>query len=334
MSSLMGMKVGPRQKHLFYMEMAKLLGAGFNIRRAAEVMGNTKLPPAQILLLKDLDEGLESGESITDAFSRDSRAISRLERSMIAAGERGGKLAPAFQHLSDYFGMLASARIEIVKGMIYPLIVLHLGIFVGSVPLSMMGEKQSAGEIAGDFAISLIVLYVSAAAVFFLGRFMVNRSSGNPAFDRALNRIPWIGPARRSMAMSRFCKVYHACLLAGISMVETVQVSAESAQGGMIGRAGKRIAAVAAGGNPLGPQFIAENAFPSEFSRSYATGEEAGTLDIDMGNWSRKFQEAAETSMKTASIMVPKVLYFLIMGYVAWRIVGFFTGYYSELDSL
>jgi hypothetical protein len=37
--------------------------------------------------------------------------------------------------------------------------------------------------------------------------------------------------------------------------------------------------------------------------------------------------------MKTASEMVPKVLYFCIMAFVAWKIIGFFTGYYSALDS-
>ena len=330
----MHMIAGPQQKHLFYMEMAKLLQAGFDIRRAAGVMGNTKLPAAQVLLLKDLNDGLESGESITDAFSRDSRAITGLERSMIAAGERGGKLAPAFQHLADYFGMVASVRREIVKGMIYPLIVLHLGVFIGNIPLSLTGEPLTAAQIAGGFATSLLILYACVAVLFFLGRIVVKKSSNSAALDHALNRIPWIGSARRNMAMARFCKVYHACLLASISMVETVRVSAESSQAGMIRRAGKRIATVAEEGNPLGPQFMEEDAFPTEFARTYATGEEAGTLDTDMGNWSRKFQENAESAMKAAAVMVPKVLYFLIMAFVAWKVIGFFTGYYSGLDSI
>lgn len=328
------MTPGPASKHLFYLEMAKLLGAGFDIRKAAGVMENTGLPAAQVLLLKELNDGLESGESITDAFSRDTRAISSLERSMIAAGERGGKLAPAFQHLADYFAMVASVRREIVKGLIYPLIVLHLGIFIGSIPLSLTGESPTAAQVAGGFATSLLILYICAAVLFVLGRIVVKKSSHSPALDHALNRIPWIGSARRNLAMARFCKVYHACLLASISMVETVRVSSESSQAAMIRQAGKRIAAVAEEGNPLGPQFIAEPAFPSEFSRSYSTGEEAGTLDTDMGIWSRKFQEAAESAMKMASVMVPKVLYFFIMAYVAWKIISFFTGYYSELESL
>ena len=330
------MKVGANQKYLFYMEMAKLLQAGFDIRRAADVLAGTKLPAPQLLLLRDLKQGLESGESITDAFAQDSKTISGLERSMIAAGERGGKLAPAFQHLADYYAMVASVRRELVKGMIYPLIVLHLGILIGSIPLSLTGEGFTAAEVAKSFGTSLLILYISGAVLFFLGKTWVKMAAQNPAIDRTLNRIPWIGSARRNMAMARFCKVYHACLLASISMVETVRVSAESSQTGMIRSAGIRISALAAEGNSLGPQFIKEPAFPSEFSRSYATGEEAGTLDTDMGNWARKFQDAAESAMKTASVMIPKVLYFLIMAYVAWKIISFFTGYYdfTEFDQL
>ncbi len=325
----------PASKHLFYTEIAKLLGAGFDIRRAASVMESTRLPAAQRLLLNDLNQGLEDGQSITDSFARDSRAISGLERSMVAAGERGGKLAPAFQHLADYFGMVASVRREIVKGMIYPLVILHLGIFIGTVPLSLMGgEERTAASIAGGFATSLLILYAGIAILFLLGKFLLKNAPHSPALDHAINRIPWIGNARKNMAMSRFCKVYHACLLAGISMVETIRVSSESSQSGMIRRAGKQLAATAKEGNALGPAFMAQRAFSSEFSRSYATGEEAGTLDTDMGNWSRLFQEKAEGAMKMAALMIPKVLYFFIMGFVAWKIIGFFTGYYTQLDSI
>lgn len=328
------MTPGPASKQQFYMEMAKLLGAGFDIRKAAGVMESNRLPAAQVLLLRDLKEGLDAGESITDAFSRDAGAVSGLERSMIAAGERGGKLAPAFQHLADYFAMVASARREMIKGMIYPMIVLHLGVLIGTIPISITGEAPNAGEVAGNFAMSLLVLYLGAAVLFFLGRMVLQMAPDSPRLDAAIHRIPWIGKARKHMAMARFCKVYHACLLAGISMVETVRVSADSSQSGELRRAGRRVADVAKEGNSLGPAFMGEAAFPADFSRSYAIGEEAGTLDTDLGNWARLFQEKAEGAMKTASEMVPKVLYFCIMAFVAWKIIGFFTGYYSALDAI
>ncbi|MES2440708.1 MAG: type II secretion system F family protein [Verrucomicrobiota bacterium] len=321
-------------KHLFYLEMAKLLEAGFDIRKAAAVLMDTKLPPAQAALLKDLNHGLEAGQSITAAFGRDTREITGLERNIIGAGERGGKLAPAFQHLADYFGMLASARDAAVKGMIYPITVLHFGIILAIVPAALMKGEQSVGEILGGLLVTLLMVYVAAFVIFLAIRAVLRMAPESPGTDRLLNRIPWIGKARRNMAMARFCKVYHSCILAGISMGETVQLASDASRSGVISEAGINLAKAAKAGEALGPRFMADDAFPKAFSRSYSTGEEAGTLDKDLANWSSLFQDDAESSAKTASVMVPKVLYFFILMFVAWRIIGFFGDYYGNLDKI
>lgn len=327
------MRSDARDKQLFYTEISKLLEAGFDIRKAAGVMGNSRLPAPQVKLLKTIEAGLESGQTIAGAFAAD-KGVGKLEMSMIAAGERGGKLGRAFAHLAGYFGMVAAARREVIKGMIYPLIVLHLGVFVGKVPLAMMSGEADGGEIIMDLLVTLAVMYAVAVVGYFLIRFLLKKASANAQADAFFRYIPWVGKARGNMAMSRFCKVYHACLLAGLPMRETVQVASESAQSGRVLAAGRRIEARAVEGNALGPGYVSEAAFPDEFSRSYANGEEAGTLDKDMEIWARLFQENADAAVRMASMMIPKVFYFVIMGYVAWKIIGFFTGYYSELDSL
>lgn len=321
-------------KHLFYSEMAKLLEAGFDIRKAAAVLMDTRLPAPQAHLLKDLNRGLESGQSITVAFSKDRKAITNLERNLIGAGERGGKLAPAFQHLADYFGMLASARRQAVISMIYPLIVLHLGIFVGNVPAALVKGEKTGGQILSDLLVTLLIVYVAAFVLLVVIRVLLKLATENPGIDRLINLVPWVGKARRNLAMARFCKVYHSCLLAGISMTETAKVSAEASQSGMIRFAGIQLVKVAKSGNLLGEPFMAANAFPQGFARSYATGEEAGTLDKDLARWSKLFQDDAESAMKNMSMMLPKVLYFLILGFAAWKVLGFFNGYYESLDSI
>ena len=321
-------------KHLFYYEMSKLLEAGFGIRDAAKVLLGTKLPPQQAKLLDDLNSGLNAGHSITDAFSKDTANVSELERSMIGAGERGGNMAPAFRHLADYFGMLASAHREAVRSMIYPLVVLHMGIFIGTVPTALM-RGDGFLKILGQLAVALIVFYVIAFFIFILIRALINAAPDNVKIDGFLQRIPLVGKARQNMAMARFCKVYHSCLLAGITMSETAQVASSASQSGLIRAAGGNLVKTAQAGNALGPQFMAEDAFPKTFSRSYTTGEEAGTLDKDLARWATFFQTEAETSAKVLSVLIPKVLYFLILGFVGWKIVSFFNGYYSGmLDQL
>jgi type IV pilus assembly protein PilC len=321
-------------KHLFYTEMAKLLEAGFDIRKAATVLADTKLPGPQAALLKDLHQGLESGQSITESFSKDAKSISELERNIIGAGERGGKLAPAFQHLADYFGMVASTRWEMIKGMLYPLLVLHMGIIVGSVPAALMRGGKSGAEIFGSLVLNLLIIYAIGFAIFLAIRAVLKLAPGNAGLDRLINRIPWIGKARRNMAMARFCKVYHSCILAGITISETAELAANASQSGAIREAGAHLVATAKAGNALGPEFLATEDFPKAFARSYATGEEAGSLDKDLGRWAKVFQDDAESSAKTASTMVPKVLYFIILLFIAWQIISVYSSYNERLDNI
>jgi type II secretory pathway component PulF len=321
-------------KHLFYSEIAKLLEAGFDIRKAAALLMETQLPASQALRLKNLICGLDAGKSIAEAFAKDSQAVSGLERHIIAAGERGGKLAPAFQHLADYFGMLASAHREAVKSMIYPIIVLHLGVFIGIVPTDMMKGGMSVAQMLGSLALTLLIIYAVALVIFVGIRAVLKMAPQNPGIDRLINRIPWVGKARQNMAMARFCKVYHSCLLAGISMSEITHLASEAAHSGVIREAGVRLLKVAKSGSALGPQFMADDAFPKAFARSYLTGEEAGTLDKDLARWSKLFQDDAQASAKTLSVMLPKLLYFIILGFVAWKVVGFYSGYYAGLDQI
>lgn len=322
------------QKHLFYQEIAKLLGAGFGIRQAAAVLLDTKLPPVQERLLRNLNCGLEAGQTITQAFSSDTHAVSELERSMISAGERGGDLAPAFQHLSDYFGMVASARRALVGALIYPLVILHLGIFVATVPTAMMKGDKTISEIFGHFSLILLVTYCVVFIAFLGVRAVLAMGPRRTAVDRMLSRVPILGKARQDIAMARFCKVYHACLLSGISMVETVRVASSAAHSALIRDGGKSLEIAARSGNSLGSTFIAERGFPKSFSMSYLTGEEAGTLDKDLERWAKFFQNEAEAGAKRLSIVVPKLLYFFILAFVAWKMIGFFSGYNTMIESI
>lgn len=328
------MNISASQKHFFYFEIAKLLGAGLNIQKAATVLLDTNLPPTQAAILKNLQLGLASGLTITEAFTKDSQTLSELERHIIHAGERGGKLAPAFQHLADYFEMLAVTRREAIKSMIYPIIVLHLGIIIAVVPGALMTGEMSIGQILVKLALTFSAAYALAFAVFLGIRSLLKNASTNLAIDRKLSQIPWVSSARKNIAMARFCKVYHSCLLAGISMRETVQLASDASQSSMIREASSRLLRIVDSGHPLGPTFLEEVTFPKTFARSYATGEEAGTLDSDLAIWSIRFQEQAESSAKTVSIMVPKLLYFFILAFVAWNVVDFYGVFYTQLDQI
>lgn len=323
-----------KQKHLFYTELAKLLEAGFGIRQAAGVMLDTGLPRAQAGLLRAMNHGLDSGRTITGAFGAGSAGVSELERSMLGAGERGGRLAAAMQHLADYFGMLAAVRADAVKRLLYPVFVLHLGIVVAVLPQPLMSGDTAAGTLGGRLLVALLGVYAAGGIVLLAARAVLKAAPRHARIDRLLNRIPWVKGARGNLAMARFTKVYHMGILAGLSMVETAETAARAAHSGALGEAGRALALAAGEGRQLGPVMLALPAFPKAFARSYATAEQSGTLDKDLERWAAVFQGDATRAAGSLASVVTTVLYATILLFVGWTIWGFYSGYFSALQRI
>jgi len=318
------------QKRVFYTEMAKLLAGGFGIREAASVLRDAHLSVEQMAALDGMEKGLSAGMSITDAYA-ESGNVSAMERSIIHAGEKGGRLAAAFQHLAEYFELLDNSRRHVLRGAIYPAVILHMGVFISVVPQSLMAGTSHPWR---ELMFTLLALYIGALLIFMAIRALAKAAPHQPKLDLLLNRIPWLGKARQYIAMARFTKVYHLCLMAGLTISETVATASAAAHSGAILKSGEKLAAFARAGELLGPAFLASPVFPKAFARSYATAEVSGSLDKDMARWNQFFREEAETAVQRFATALPKVVYALVMIFIAWRILGFWSSYYAGLDAI
>ncbi|MGD7653942.1 MAG: type II secretion system F family protein [Verrucomicrobiales bacterium] len=319
-------------KHLFYTEFAKLTEAGFGIRQAADALQDDSLPASQKAILAGLHAGLENGQTISQALTGTTPSFTEFERSIIDAGERGGKLGASFKHLADYFGMIDSARSDALRALAYPAFILHLGVFVGTVPTAIMAGDQSILEITGSFLLSLLILYAGLAVAFIAILALFRNARKNPATDALLRRIPLIGKTRTHFAMASFSKVAHTCLLAGLPFRETIRMACAASQSGLILNAATSLSQTLDQGNPLGPVLTRQStAFPKSFARAWTTGEQAGTLDDDLAHWSSRFQKDAATGIRTLAAVIPRILYIAVLLFVGWKIVAFFHGYYSGM---
>ena len=102
----------------------------------------------------------------------------------------------------------------------------------------------------------------------------------------------------------------------------------------LFGQRQQRVHLAAAEGGALGPKFVSCGAFPPAFARSYATAEESGSLDKDLARWSRVYQEDAARTVKTASNVVSKLVYFLVLLFIGWTVIKAYSGYYGMMNDL
>ena len=59
--------------------------------------------------------------------------------------------------------------------------------------------------------------------------------------------------------------------------------------------------------------------------------EQSGTLDQELGRWALAEAQLAARAQDRAAEWMPRIFYVLVVIYVAWRIIGMFTGYFQTL---
>ncbi|MES2995628.1 MAG: type II secretion system F family protein [Verrucomicrobiota bacterium] len=317
------------ERYLFYTELAKLINAGFGMDRALKTIGHSPPSFATGKVTRTLQAALASGCGLRNAFAQ--AEFPFLDLAIIGAGERGGRLVEAFGHLADYHGMLARARKRAVHALIYPVALLHLGVAAGNLPAALMAGERGILRIVAGMLPDLLLLYAVALGIWLAWVFLARRAPHSPALDSALNSIPLLGKTRRALAMARFTKIWHISVLAALPMRETIENSARASRSGSLRAASETLLVTLERGEPLGPAMLTATAFPPAFASGYATAEESGSIDKELARWSRYFETEAETGTKLLADVVPKLIYFAALLYVAWKIVGFYQGYYEGI---
>src|SRR6185503_10922724 len=82
-------------------------------------------------------------------------------------------------------------------------------------------------------------------------------------------------------------------------------------------------------------QLLAESrAFPELFSTMYNTGEISGTIDDSLVRLQRLHQERGTSQFRIIADWLPKIVYFIIVIYVAYCIINAYMSHYNQLGEI
>ena len=320
----------PAEKTALYRELAKLTQADFHLDRSVALLLSQKSLPGRRAFLEGMQRGLEEGKSLAEAIrEHNGKTVAGLDLALIEAGERSGKLSAAFNHLARYYASADGAVRQMRGAMIYPLILLHLAIVLPELPSAIVATEGPG--FLPKVLLGFGVLWAVVGGMYFLWRWLSEKALTSAQADGWLNRVPWIGPARRHWALARFCQVFHAGLLAGLRMSDICRLAGMAAQSGGI-RAGAEVAAARIEeGETLSMGLADAGAFEPLFVNSVATAEEVGKLDEEMARWSTDETLSAAQALEKASVWLPKMGYALVVIFVGYRIISMVMGYYGGI---
>ncbi|MDB6174759.1 MAG: gspF [Chthoniobacteraceae bacterium] len=315
-----------RQKQSLYQSLGQLLRAGVPFPSALDKLSSTARGSLRQLMHR-LRTAISEGKTVGEAFAQEPGLISPMETSVIAAVEKSGRLDHGFQQLAFYYEGLAKAREMVIQKSAYPIFMLHFGVFLLGLP-----ELVTSGTTAYLHATLplLGVLYVAAIFVIVVLPWFREAGTANPAVDRCLRLVPWIGKVRRSFSVARFCMIYQIELDAGVNVIDALLAAGKASRSGLIRSAVESAVPDVRAGGQVGPLLAISGAFPESMMRALIVGEESGSLDLELKRMATEFQAEALLHLENAAKKIGKTIYLLVLLYLGWRIVSTYKNMLTE----
>lgn len=307
-----------RDKADLYEQLAGLLEAGVPITRAVGMLRDSMGGGAVASALRRCGARMSEGETLSASMAADGGAWQAFESEVVAAGEEAGRMVPLVRELGRYWRMMDETRRRVLAGLVYPMLILHVAVLAGNVPVAVAGGM---GAYARAVAITLVVMY---SAMWFGWEFA--RSAAGMGL---LRRVPVVGGAISALGALRFALCLRLQVEAGIPILTALPRAALAAGGKALGARAEGAVRQLRDGAPVG--VVLGGLFEGDLrlTSMLATGVESGRI-VEMlrlieGDASARWAEA----MALLQVWVPRAVYFVAMAFAVWQIARLAAGVYG-----
>ncbi len=331
---LLGQGISPAKLGRAYTQLADLLRAGVPVMRSLSLLGRQKSDKRLAAVFRKLAEHVADGGDIADGMEQQPEVFPRIHTAMVRAGERGGFLEQVFSRLGQFVLGQAELRSKVVGNMIYPLVLVAVGvillsvIFIVFVPKfeSVFDGLKEKGELPvitqGLFFTShlladygLILLLIFAGSMVLIWRLRQRPDVQRKAVE-VRNRIPILGPLTRSLAAARFCRMLGTMEANGVPLITAMQISKQAAGNVIMEEAIDKATESVRAGDALAAPLAESGMFDEDVIEMISVGEAAGNVDEVMLGIAETIETRIDRMLETAVRLIEPLMLLLIAGVV------------------
>jgi type IV pilus assembly protein PilC len=322
------------QRAELYHQLGTLLAAGVPLISGLEMVRNSPPSRSSIRPLNRLLAELGQGATFSDALSRLSNWTPRFDLALIQAGESSGRLDVCFRYLAEYYQERARLARQVWSDLMYPALVLHFAVLI--FPTSLLTRLIWQGDVA-PFVWAKLAILAPLYAALALALYLVQPSRHprwRATLERMVRAVPGLGSARANLALARLSLGLESLLNAGVPIVEAWEIAAAASGSPGLERTVRAWHDPVSAGQTPAEAVRESGAFPELFVNLYSTGEISGQLDSTLKRLYRHYEEESGRKFRIVAQWAPRMVYFIIVFLVAYQIVSFWSGYYSQIGDL
>jgi type IV pilus assembly protein PilC len=351
-SFLTNNKVKLKDLVIFTRQLATMIDAGVPLVRSLATLQNQSESEVFKKHIQEISKDVESGTSFADALEKHPRVFSSIYVNMVRAGEAGGILDEILKKLALQQEKDARIRGKFKSAMTYPVVLVSITTLVFIALMTVVVPKIALiiKDLVGGklppltqamLNISTFITkfwFIHIAVVvgtsFFLTRFL-RTEKGKLRRDQLLLKMPGINVIVIKMAVARFSRIFASLMTAGVSVIESIEVTARAIGNKVIEAELMEAAKEVANGEQFSVPLSRSKIFPPIVSQMLSVGEETGQTDTVLLKVAEFYEDEVDAAVDGLSSILEPILIVVMggmVGLIAVSVIGPISGLANQIQ--
>ena len=333
-------RMGTRDVLIFTTELSDLLASGMTLGNALNTLSKRKSGRSGDDIIAALRDDIVQGANLSDAMSRHPKTFSNLYCSMIQAGEASGALPDVLTRLVDHFQRIQDTKEKVVMALVYPLIVLLMGVatmifcMVYVVPkfkvvFESMGESLPLPTQILINSSTWLVKYgwatlVVVGILVVLATRSIQTRAGRRVWDGLKLKTPLIKGVVASGIFANLARTLATLMANGVHVLQALAIVERTVGNVVIGEELRKARDRVTDGTTISGPLAASKVFPPILTDMLAIGEQTGDMPSSLMHIAKRYESELDRNIKiftTALEPILIVLVAILVGFVAVSIL-------------
>ncbi len=334
----------------FTTQLANLLNSGMPLTVALNSMTHleTRGIPAEVS--RELKQEVTEGRSLSDAMTRQPQIFTDLYVNMVRAGEQSGALVAVLRRMATHFQTFAEVQAKFKSAMIYPVMVICVGILLVAFFMTVMMPKFI--EIFSSFNIELplptrmligiSVIFTSywwlmgllvLAVIVVFKRFQTSEAGGRK-LDEWRMKLPIFGKVIQINLFGQFARTLGTLLQNGVPVLTALKITEQVLSNKLIREAIAKTREAVTDGKTLAQPLAQSKLFPQLMIDLVRIGEETGDVPGALNNIADTYENELQIALRVMSDLIGPVLIIVMAIVVGFLLLSIFLPLFRMIASI
>ena len=345
----LGSGISAKDISRFTRQFSSMCSAGLPILQCIDILADQAENLSLREVLKKISTKIQGGSSLSEAMKEHPKVFNPLYVHMVAAGEAGGILDEVLRRQADYQEANNRLRAKIKKAMTYPILLTVVAVgamivlltFVVPIFADMFTASGNALPGPTQFVINLsnfLKQYLPFIAIAVAGVIVGIKQykktpSGAKVLDGLKMKLPGVGPVETKGSVARFTRTLGTLLNAGVSIIDSLKVTANTAGNAVIEEAIMKVVQSISGGQNIAEPLKETGVFPAMVISMIAVGEKTGGLSEMLSKIADFYDEEVNDAVDAMTSMMEPAILVVMGGGIGGLMIAMYMPMFSMADT-